>query len=293
MRTAGYNDATMGYFIAEHVAHLRAAGCSPITVDSRVRLLWRLHHYLDHGLLYAATAQIEAFLAGLTACGRSRSTIATYAMHFRGFFRWADHAGYLDGDPTLTMKRTKPARFAPKPCTARQIRVALTEAPEPWHTAYALAYYEGFRAKEVASCCREHVTEEVTYIPDGKGGEPAVVPTHPYVWSLVSTRPDGRLFPDATPSRISQGAIRQFKRLGLHGVHLHRLRHSYATDMLAAGADLRTVQECLRHASVATTQAYTEVTSERKRSAVVALAVPRQIQPEPGQSRLGPTAEAA
>jgi len=274
MRAASNHTATMGYLIDEHADHLRAAGCSPVTVDSRTRLLRCLHNYLDKGLAFASTTQLEAYLSDLVRRGRSRSTIATYAMHMRGFYRWADHAGWLDGDPTLTMKRPKPAKFSPKPITWTQLVLALTGAPEPWHTVFALAYYEGLRAKEIARCCREDVTEDVLYVPNGKGGDPATVPTHPYVWSLTSPLPPGRLFPAATPQSISQGAIRQFKRLGLVDVHVHRLRHSYATDMLAAGADLRTVQECLRHASVATTQAYTYVTNGRKRAAVVALPVP-------------------
>lgn len=272
--THSKNDAAMGYLITEHARHLLAAGCSQVTIASRTRLLWHLHHYLDFGLAYASTTQIEAFLASFTARGRKRSTIACYAMHIRGFYRWADRAGQLDGDPTLTMKRPKPANFRPKPITWNQLVTALTRAQEPWRTVFALAYYEGLRAKEIAAIRRQDITETVLYIPNGKGGEPAAVPTHPYVWSLTSELPPGRLFPDATPKSISAGAIRQFKRLGLVDVHVHRLRHTYATDMLTAGADLRTVQECLRHASVATTQAYTYVTGERKRSAVVALPMP-------------------
>ena len=274
MRAMGDKDSTMGYLIEEHARHLLAAGCSQITVASRTRLLWHLHHYLEFGLAYASTTQIEAFLASFIARGRTRSTLRTYDMHIRGFYRWADRAGQLDGDPTLTMKRPKPPSFRPKPLTETQLRTALTQADAPWHTVFALAYFEGLRAMEIAAIERQDIAEDMLYIPNGKGGEPAAVPTHPYVWSLTSALPPGRLFPNATPKSISAGAVREFKRLGLVDVHVHRLRHTYATDMLTAGADLRTVQECLRHSSVATTQAYTYVTGERKRSAVVALPVP-------------------
>jgi len=264
----------MGYLIDEHADHLRSAGCSPVTVDSRTRLLRSVHNYLDHGLAYASTTQLEAYLSGLVRRGRSRNTIVCYSAHLRGFFRWADHAGYLDGDPTLAMKRPKPPRFAPKPITWAQLVTALTLAPEPWFTVFALAYYEGLRAAEIAAIRRQDITQDMLYVPNGKGGQPAAVPTHPYVWSLTCDLPPGRLFPGATPRSISQGAVRQFKRLGLVEVSVHRLRHTFATDMLAAGADLRTVQDNLRHASVATTQAYTYVTGERKRAAVIALPVP-------------------
>jgi integrase len=267
----------MGYLIDEHADHLRSAGCSQTTVDSRVRLLRCLHAYLDDGLAFASTAQLEAYLSDLTRRGRRRSTIRNYSAHLHGFYQWADSVGYLDGDPTLTMKRPKPVKPMPKRISAEQLEVALTRAAEPWLLAFALAYYEGLRAMEIAACEREHVTPDWLYVPNGKGGEPAAVPTHPYVWELISPRPPGRLFPTATPRLISQGAIRQFKRLGLVGVHIHRLRHTYATDLIEAGTDIRTVQECLRHASLVSTQAYVSVTSERKRAAVVALATPASL----------------
>lgn len=267
----------MTELIDEHAQHLRAAGRSELTVIKRVELLWRLHHYLEHGLAFASTAQIEAFLDGLRRAGRSRATLYNYSMHIRGFFGWADRAGLLDGDPTLTMRRVKQGGFKPRPCTPGQVAIALGGVAEPWHTIFALAYYQGLRAAEIARLDRGDVTEAVTFIR-GKGDQPGTVPTHPHVWHLVARRPAGPLFRNsrggpATPSWVTYGAIKMFKRLGLDGVHIHRLRHSFATDLLNAGADLRVVQECLRHASVATTQAYTEVTDARKRAAVVSLPV--------------------
>jgi integrase/recombinase XerD len=277
MRAQRHHDAAMGYLIAEHARHLLAAGCSQVTIDSRTRLLWHLHDHLEYGLAFAATTQIEAFLASFAARGRKRATIANYTMHLKGFYRWADLAGHLDGNPTLTMRQPRPPKPSPKPVTHAELEAALTRAPEPWRTAFALAYYEGLRAMEIAACYREYVTPDWLYVPNGKGGEPAAVPTHPYVWALIAPRPPGRLFPTATPKTISMGAIREFRRLGLTGVHIHRLRHTYATDLIEAGVDLRTVQECLRHASVATTQAYISVTSERKRAAVQLLATPAEL----------------
>jgi len=274
MHATRNQNAAMGYLIDEHADHLRSAGCSQATVHSRIRLLRCLHDYLDDGLAFASTAQLEAFLSDLVRRGRKRNTIVNYWTHMKGFFHWGDLAGYLDGDPTLTMKRPKTPKFSPKPLAPAQLEIALTRAPNPWHAVFALAYYEGLRAGEIAQCRREDITEENVYVPHGKGGEAAAVPTHPYIWALLSAWAPGPLFPNATPQRISHGAIRQFRRLGLIGVHVHRLRHSFATDMLIAGADLRVVQDNMRHASVVSTAAYTQVTSQRKRAAVVALHQP-------------------
>jgi site-specific recombinase XerD len=266
----------MSLLIDEHAAHLRAAGRSEATIARRVWLLRRLHRHLKAGLAYASTAGIEAFLAELHQAGASRWTIRGYSQHFRGFFKWADLVGYLDGDPTLSMPRAAQPKWVPKPCTRAQVEQALG-APEPWHTAFSLAYYQGFRAKEVAGAYREHVTERITWIPAAKGGDPATVPTHPYVWELVRDRPAGPLVParrgggPLSPNWISRGARFHLARQGLPGLHIHRLRHSYATHLVEAGVDLRIVQECLRHASLATTQAYTHVTEERRWAAVASL----------------------
>lgn len=263
----------MSHLIAEHARYLKV-GCAESTITARTRLLWRLHHYLPDGLGTAAQGQIEAFLAELHDAGRGPATLANYAMHIRAFFRWADAMGKLDGDPTLGMYRPPQRKFRPKPCDDQQQIEKALSSPEPWRTIYALAYYEGMRAFEIAAARREDITEETTFIARAKGGDPGVVPTHPYVWALVRDRPPGRLFPHGPRKGkvdgrwVSQEARRQFRRLGLPGLHVHRLRHSFATDQLVAGADVRTVQENLRHATLATTVVYLETTSARKRAAI-------------------------
>lgn len=258
------------YLTEEYAEHMRAGGFSERTIEARIRLLERLHEHLSMGLAYAATAEIEGFLSVLRVAGRKRWTLITYGEHIRMFYGWADAAGRLDGDPTLEMKRPRQPDFAPQPLDRATVALALT-APEPWGMVIALSYYEGMRAKEVAGCRREHITERRTYIPDGKGGDSEVVPTHPYVWGLVRELGPGPLIaiPSVKPPRwVSQGAIRVLKRLGVVDGHLHQLRHSFATHLLEDGADLRVVQELMRHKSVQTTQGYTQVTEKRLWDAV-------------------------
>lgn len=267
----------MSGLLDEYADNLRAAGRSEQTITNRIRLLHRLHNHLEAGLLYASTAGIEAFLADLRRQGRKRWTIRGYGQHFRSFFRWADHAGYLDGDPMLSMPRPDQPRWSPHPCTRAEVARALS-APEPWHTAFALAYYEGARCKEIAALDRTDVTETTVRFPDTKGGDPDVVPTHPYVWQLVHHRPPGPLVAGSrgqplSPNWISRGAKNTMRRLGLINGHIHRLRHSYATHLLEEGVDVRLVQVLLRHASLATTEAYTHVSDDRLRAAVRTLPV--------------------
>lgn len=267
-----HEDATMSDLLDEYADNLRAAGRSEQTIYHRVRLLLRLHDHLDAGLLYASTAGIEAFLADLRRLGRARWTIRGYGQHFRSFYRWADTAGYLDGDPTLSIPRPDQPRWSPHPFTRAEVERALS-APEPWHTAFALAYYEGARCKEIAVLDRTDVTETMVRFPDTKGGDPDVVPTHPYVWSLVCNRQPGPLVAGShgqplSPNWISRGAKATMLRLGLTNGHAHRLRHSYATHLLEEGVDVRLVQRLLRHASLATTEAYTHVSDDRLRTAL-------------------------
>lgn len=268
----------MSELIDEHERHLRAAGLSEGSITLRTWLLRRLHEHLPYGLAFAATTELEGYLDGLRRLGRERATLRAYRCHMAAFFAWADEAGYLDGDPTLRMRRVRPPKYRPRPCAPAVLEVVL-DAPEPWGLAYHLAYYQGLRAGEIAAARREHVTETTTYIPRAKGGDPATVPTHPRVWTLVRDRPPGRLVLSkrglpVSAHYVSDMARRWLGRLGFPDTSIHQLRHRFATDLLDAGVDVRTVQELLRHASLAATQVYTEVTDERKRSAIASLGTP-------------------
>lgn len=264
--------------IAEHLAHLRAAGRADTTVAMREYLLWRLHHHLPQGLAFAATVEIEDFLAKLREAGRKKATILAYRSAARQLFMWADAVGWIDGDPTINLAKPSRPKLKPRPCTSETLATALT-APEPWLTIYTLAYFQGLRCKEIAGAKREHVTAESTFIPDAKGGDPASVPTHPRVWELVRDRPPGYLVlsikrrEPVTAHWVSHTARAWLSRRGMPA-SAHRLRHRFATDLLEAGCDVRTLQELLRHATLAMTQAYAEVTSERKRAAISLLGTP-------------------
>ena len=262
----------MGYLIELHLEHLRAAGKSPHTLAARENILRRLHTHLPFGLAFAATEQIEAFMAEQRWGRWARSTGDN---HIRMFYRWATANEHLDGDPMAATKRPKRPRLIPKPVTETDLAAAL-EVPEPIRTAVLLAGWEGMRASEIAACWREHITESTVYIPRGKGGEPGTIPTHPLVWEALRYRPDGPLIRDRhgqtiTGHWISQTARYHLNRLGLQHVHLHRLRHRYGTLIQQLNGDIRVTQECMRHASVASTQGYTLVTGEQRRAAVVSL----------------------
>lgn len=276
-------DLDMSILIEQHLTALKAEERSPATIRDRGRCLRRLHEDLPHGILYACTEQLQAWLA---YDQWDRWTRYTYTSHLLAFFRWLLAQGIRDDDPTRALRRPPAPKCLPRPATAAQIAVALT-APEPLRTAVLLAMYEGMRRSEIARCRREHITEELTIIPIAKGGNAQSVPTHPIVWEHVRGLEPGPLIVhrgyEMTPERLSGYALRWFRSRGLRGFGLHQLRHWYGTTIQRELGDIRVTQECLRHASISSTQIYTQVTPGQRAKAVAAL--PRVT--EPGSGRLG------
>lgn len=262
--------------IDDHAQHLRAAGKSHRTIEARTEVLSRLNHHLPFGLAFAATEQIEAFLANLRTQGRARWTIITYQMHIRGFYRWADHAGILDGDPTLLIARPTNPKCVPKPVTQDELDRALT-SEDPWFVAIVLAAFAGLRADEIARAHREHITAETLNVV-GKGEEEGVIPTHPFLWQVVANRSPGLLVTHkgrpVTGRWISANARHHFDGLGLDAVTMHRFRHWYGTMIQRIVGDTRVTQECMRHRQISSTQGYTLVTATQKAAAVAALPAP-------------------
>lgn len=264
----------MSYLIDQHLSVLRAEGMSPLTITSRRRCLRRLHDDLPHGILYACTEQLQAWL-GYEKW--ARWTRYTYTGHVLEFYRWlhATRPDMLPTDPTGTMRRPKPPASVARPATDEQLQVVLT-APEPLLTAVILAGWAGLRRCEIARAHREDITEHTITIPVAKGGDSQTVPTHPAVWEHVRDRPAGPLVVDQrgdklTAEQLGRLVRRWCRSAGLLGWGLHRLRHRYGTLIQREYRDLRVTQECLRHKSVTSTQIYTQVTDEQRRAAVRAL----------------------
>lgn len=142
-----------------------------------------------------------------------------------------------------------------------------------------LAALAGFRVAEIA---RFHSRQfdiagrmiEVT----GKGGNTFMIPAHPDLIAHAKKMPNGYWFPSQRARHIGGRTVSQ--RMHLHilrcGVQSkpHALRHTFATQLLEQGADLRVVQELMRHASPATTAIYTAITDTRKREAIERLSRP-------------------
>lgn len=262
--------------IDAHVAHLRAGGYAVRTTRDRYELLCRMDDQLPEGLCTATTEELTRWLGDPTW---SQWTRCTYYGHVRGFFRWAcagDDAP-LDWDPSAGLARPRNPNRVPHPITEEELNAALSRSDRRWRLVITLAAYAGLRAGEISRLRREDVTDDRIRVVKGKGGRDAVIPTHPAIWALVARMPSGLLVRtrtgrEFTDDQLSVMARHHFDKIGLPEVHLHRMRHRFATQLIRAGNDIRTVQELMRHSSLATTAAYIQVTDEQRVRAVGSLA---------------------
>ena len=244
-----------------------------------------------------------------TQCGDARATLARRSATARTFFAWAVDEGLVAQDPSLRLVSPKRGRTLPKVATAASVRDLLDEmggATDPIEQRDAavleLLYGGAVRVSELCGLDIDDVDlDRATARVLGKGSKERVVPfgvpardaVRVYLESgrraLLERSPSegaarriragalfigirgGRLAPRAVHTLVSQrlGPI-----LGVDAVGPHALRHSAATHLLDGGADLRSVQELLGHASLGTTQIYTHVSGERL-AATYRLAHPR------------------
>jgi integrase/recombinase XerC len=221
-----------------------------------------------------------------TGCA-SRSLARTMS-GLRTFFRWLDTEEVASAQAILQVMLPRVPHGIPKPLTVEKAMAVVeagARAELDWIAArdaavLLLLYGSGLRISEaLAVTPREAPTEgrEVLRVT-GKGGKERLVPVLPVTQAAVARymalcpyalAPDGPLFLGAKGGRLGPRIVQLLIERLRAGLGLpdtatpHALRHSFATHLLAAGGDLRQIQELLGHASLSTTQVYTEVDRER------------------------------
>nr|WP_116716199.1 tyrosine recombinase [Euzebya tangerina] len=232
--------------------------------------------------------------------GLARSTISRKRAALRTFFAWAAKRGLVEADPAVLLDAPKTDRLLPKVMRIDQVAALLGDPvsgiPDAIDRRDAaileLLYASGARVSEVTSLDLGSIDLRAARARlHGKGdkerlvplGEPALVALRHWLGSgrdvLLGAGNTPALFLGRSGDRVDRGAIYRMvrsrgMRAGVGHVTPHMLRHSFATHLLEGGADLRSVQELLGHASLATTQTYTHVSREHLRS-VYAGAHPR------------------
>ncbi len=248
------------------------------------------HHGGPQGLaevLQAGQGDLRAWMAHERGRGVGSRSLARALSAVKGFARWAADHGGAEATVVLSARGPRHRRRLSRPLAegaARDMLAAVGEqAAGDWQRArdvavVTLLYGCGLRISEALGLTgRDHPLPEVLRIT-GKGGRTRLVPVLPaaraavteYVrlcpWELAA---DAALFRGTRggplDARLIQKAVERARlQLGLPATATpHALRHSFATHLLAAGGDLRAIQELLGHASLSTTQAYTAVDAAR------------------------------
>ncbi len=228
------------------------------------------------------------FMASRRRAGLESRSLARTMSALRGFYRFLEKEEIAASRAVFSVAMPKVPRGVPKPLT-REKAAALVEddftSKLDWIAARDMAvllllYGSGLRISEALSLRTKDAPTALRDVLriDGKGGKERLVPALPVTIEAVARyrklcpyplTPDGPLFLGAKGGSLSPRIIqlvvaRAREALGLPETATpHALRHSFATHLLSAGADLRQIQELLGHASLSTTQIYTEVDRER------------------------------
>ena len=261
------------------------------TVAAYERDIRRFQHWLaGRPMLELRIAELSDFVAGLHDLGLAPASIARHIVALRMFFRYLQLEGILRDNLAELLGSQKLWQRVPEVLSPQMVDQFL-QAPQRfdplWRRDRALLellYASGCRASEISS-----LTVRDIHLDDGfcrclgKGdkqrlaplGQPAAAAVRDYLeherpaLAAAAAQPPEWLLLSRRGKRLRREAIWELvKRYALRAgapssISPHTLRHSFATHLLAGGADLRQVQEMLGHASIATTQIYTHVEQSR------------------------------
>ena len=284
--------------VAAWLAHLRhERGHAEKTLEAYARDVRQFLGYLATQLGYAPCLadlarldlkSFRGFLASRRRTGAVSRSLARTLSALRQLFRWLEAQNLVENRKILQLAMPKVPHSVPKPLTvgkAADVVDAGAGAELDWVLArdaavLLLLYGCGLRIAEALSIrAKDAPTPDRDVLRiTGKGGKERLVPVLPVVRDAVARyvqlcpyplEPDEPMFRGAkggplSPRLIQLAMERLRESLDLPATATpHALRHSFATHLLSAGGDLRQIQELLGHASLSTTQAYTEVDRDR------------------------------
>lgn len=265
-----------------HVYWMRAQAWTDRTIKNRTQTIGFLARHIDRDPSTATALEVRAFLG---RSGWAPGTRVRYFNDLRAWFRWLVSDGHREDDPMAALPKPKLPRADLDVISTEDVRRLLAASMYArTRTMMILAAYQGLRASEIARVRSDDVDlEGERLLVLGKGGVRAVLPLHPVVARRAELHGPGWWFPQqqhGTNSKTKSGgpvlgesvtdAVRQtMKRAGVRG-SCHSLRHWYATELLRQDVDLRTIQQLMRHSSLATTERYLHVDDTDRRAGVLA-----------------------
>lgn len=282
--------------IEEFFAHLTVEkGVSPHTLRAYQRDIQQFFAYLQRADINIESVNhifLRRYLAYLQTLKYSRTTVARKVASLRTFFKFLNRENYLAANPALLLIIPKLKKRLPRSLEFDAVK-DLLEAPDLEATfgqrdkaILETLYGTGIRVGELVGLNITSLDFLQNWIKVfGKGSKERIVPINQVALSfiqkyLASSRgmllrrgdrddEERALFINSRGTRLSDGGVRRMinkyvRRIGLNRkVSPHVLRHTFATHLLEAGADLRAIQELLGHVDLSSTQIYTHLSKAR------------------------------
>ena len=275
------------------LAHLKGErGLSSNTIQAYGRDLAKFTAYCEQqdqpALTDISLPLVSGWMTELQAQGLSPRSATRHLSALRSLMKFVVSEGELSTDPSLLVHSPKLGRRLPRPLTIDQV-LALIEQPDPTtprgrrdRALLSLCYAAGLRVSELLQLTLGDLDLKRGLVAAfGKGKKRRLVPLgtitldHLAAHLADSSKAESRalVFPSRRGTPLTRQMFWKVVRkaaiaAGVPGaVYPHRLRHSFATHLLAGGADLRSVQTLLGHSDVSTTEVYTQVTRDLLREA--------------------------
>ncbi len=280
-------------------------GLSANTVSAYSRDLGRYHAWcLEHGLVELEDVKPNAVNDFATSLGieLSAASAARIVVSVRGFHKFCAAEDWVSSNPAIDVHPMSIPGRLPKAMPYESITTLIdatggSDLPQRDRALIELLYGTGMRISELTNLSIDDIDPDSgTVIVTGKGNKQRLIPVGTYALKAIEKYVQGerreqvgkgagthKLFLNRRGNPLSRQSAwecvaQSAGRANIAGVSPHSLRHSYATHLLERGADVRTVQELLGHASVTTTQVYTLVTVDTLRE-IYAASHPRSALP--------------
>ena len=240
---------------------------------------WFIRYAGDREIASITTADIENYLEAL-ADRCAIKTVKSALSSLRSLFIWSIRKGHRADDPTLDIPFPKEPDGIPRALSEHELTDLLTAInavpagltlTRRWHwkrnaRVICLMLYAGLRMQEAVDL-RWHdldIAANTLLVRDGKGGRSRTLPLHPRLRAILSAATSDCAADAVVGTRRGTPAARDHDRIfrvwlprrGIVGIHAHRLRHTFATQLLRSGVDIRRIQILMGHQDISTTMRY-------------------------------------